>query len=58
MIPKLVRELYETSSSVQDQLEETLLAMHEEYGEYVSQFVDRWRESIDTLIPYVENPTE
>lgn len=32
--------------------------MHEEFGEYVSQFVDKWRESIDQLTPYVENPAD
>ena len=58
MIPKLVRDLYESASSVQDYLEETLLSMHEEFGEYVGQFVDKWRESIDQLTPYVENPAD
>jgi golgin subfamily B member 1 len=58
MIPKIVRDLFESASTVQDYLEETLLSMHEEFGEYVGQFVDKWRESIDHLIPYVENPAD
>ena len=35
-----------------------MLSMHEEYGEYVPQFIEKWRECIDALVPYVENPTE
>jgi hypothetical protein len=44
MVPKLVRELYESTSSVQDYLEETLLSMHEEFGEYVPQFIEKWQQ--------------
>ena len=55
-MPKLVREIFEANSQLQDHLEETLLAMHDEFGEYVPTFVERWREHIEQLIPYVENP--
>lgn len=50
-----MRTLYETNSSLQDFLEETILSMHDEYAEYVPQFIDRWKENINALAPYVEN---
>lgn len=58
MVSKLVRELFESNSTLQDFLEETLLSMHEEFGEYVSAFIERWKEHIEQLIPYVENPQD
>ena len=32
--------------------------MHEEFGEIVPQFVERWRESIDQIAPFVENSAD
>ncbi|CAD8200548.1 unnamed protein product [Paramecium pentaurelia] len=57
-VPKLIRELYEVNSTVQDYLEETLLAMNDEFGDYVPSFVEKWKEQIDQLIPYMENPSD
>ena len=35
MIPKLIHELFESNSTVQTYLEDTLLSFPEEYGDYV-----------------------
>jgi hypothetical protein len=32
--------------------------MHDEYGDMVPSFTERWREAIDAIVPYVENPQE
>ena len=32
--------------------------MHEEFAEYVPNFIERWKEQIEQLIPYVENPQD
>ena len=58
LIPKFVRELYQSSTTLQDYLEETLLSISEEYGEYVQSFVEKWREQIEQMEPFVDNPPE
>lgn len=58
MVPKLLRELHESNGSLQDYLEETLLCIHEEFGESVGGFIEKWKEQMEQLIPYVENSPE
>ena len=35
-----------------------MLSMHEDFGDYATNFIEKWKESIDQLIPFVENPQD
>ncbi|EAR94374.2 hypothetical protein TTHERM_00049190 (macronuclear) [Tetrahymena thermophila SB210] len=57
-VKKLIRELFETQTTVQNFLEEALLSFPEDYGDYVQRFIDRWKEMIEGYLPFVENSQE
>lgn len=58
MVPKLIRTFFETPTTVQNYLEETLLTFPDEFGDWVQKFIYTWRDQIENLLPYVENSHE
>lgn len=57
LVPKLVREIAD-KLTLQDNLEEFLLSLGEEYYDSVINFVDFWKEQLELFKPYIDNGIE
>jgi len=57
LVPKLVREIAE-KTTLEDNLEEFLLSLGEEYYDSVSNFIELWKEQLETFKPYIDNGVE
>jgi len=57
LVPKLVREIAE-KVTLQDNLEEFLLSLGEEYYDSVFNFIELWKEQLESFKPYIDNGTE
>lgn len=44
MVPKLIKTLFESPSSIQNYLETTLMSFPEDLSDYVLKFIENWRE--------------
>ncbi len=43
---------------MQDFLEESILSISDEFGDFIQSFLDTWRENLDQVSPYIENSIE
>jgi len=57
LVPKIVRELF-ARMTLQDNLEEFLLSLGEEYYDTVINFIDFWKEQLELFKPYIDNGPE
>jgi len=57
LVPLLVREIAE-KMTLQDNLEEFLLSLGEEYYDSVVSFIDLWKEQLEAFKPYIDNGPE
>ena len=57
LVPKLVREIAD-KLTLQDNLEEFLLSLGEEYYDSVINFIDYWKEQLESFKPYIDNGAE
>ena len=57
MIPKILRNIYD-KNSLQGFLEESLANYSEEYGDFLQNFIETWKEQLDGLSGFLEGDLE
>lgn len=57
MVPKIIRNIF-SKNSLQGYLEECLAMYSEEYSDFLQNFLETWREQLDSLAVYLEGDLE